>query len=148
MKQQMGRMLQLQMLAVGMQEFHKLVNPKTKLISLVHVSNTLGTILPTQEVVEAAQKVKHMWAVCLLFHVSQALQCLATCLSVLVTVVTEAPVPRCHCLQHTENYLAYVCMCVSTLTVYNDKVSTDADMQVVPCQLPSTIQRQLKDYSV
>lgn len=71
-------MLQLQMLAAGMQEFHKLVNPKTKLISLVHVSNTLGTILPTQEVVEAAQKVKH---ICLLLHVSKALQWLS-CLSV------------------------------------------------------------------
>lgn len=42
-----------------LQEFHNLVNPKTKLISLVHVSNTLGTILSTEEVVEAAQKVLH-----------------------------------------------------------------------------------------
>ena len=40
-----------------LQEFHNLVNPKTKLISLVHVSNALGTILSTEEVVEAAQKV-------------------------------------------------------------------------------------------
>lgn len=42
---------------LDMAEFHKLVNHKTKLISLVHVSNALGTILSTQEVVEAAQKV-------------------------------------------------------------------------------------------
>lgn len=40
-----------------LQEFHNLVNPKTKLISLVHVSNALGAILSTDEVVEAAQKV-------------------------------------------------------------------------------------------
>ncbi|KAL0037076.1 hypothetical protein WJX77_011603 [Trebouxia sp. C0004] len=38
-------------------EFHKLVNSKTKLVSLVHVSNALGTILPTQEIAEAAQRV-------------------------------------------------------------------------------------------
>ncbi|KAL3146011.1 hypothetical protein ABBQ38_015368 [Trebouxia sp. C0009 RCD-2024] len=42
---------------LDMAEFHNLVNPKTKLISLVHVSNALGAILPTDEVVEAAQKV-------------------------------------------------------------------------------------------
>ena len=46
-----------------MQEFHKLVNSKTKLVSLVHVSNALGTILPTQEIVEAAQRVSHTHAV-------------------------------------------------------------------------------------
>ncbi|KAL0038000.1 hypothetical protein WJX79_009172 [Trebouxia sp. C0005] len=42
---------------LDMAEFHKLVNSKTKLVSLVHVSNALGTILPTQEIAEAAQKV-------------------------------------------------------------------------------------------
>ncbi len=44
------------------QEFHKLVNSKTKLVSLVHVSNALGTILPTQEIAEAAQRVSHTHA--------------------------------------------------------------------------------------
>jgi len=39
------------------------VNSKTKLVSLVHVSNALGTILPTQEIAEAAQKVSHTHAV-------------------------------------------------------------------------------------
>ncbi|DBB03502.1 TPA: Cysteine desulfurase 1, chloroplastic [Trebouxia sp. C0006] len=42
---------------LDMAEFHKLVNSKTKLVSLVHVSNALGTILPTQEIAEAAQRV-------------------------------------------------------------------------------------------
>ena len=113
------------MLAVGMQEFHKLVNPKTKLISLVHVSNALGTILPTQEVVEAAQKVKHT---CLLLHVSKALQ------MVELPVCLWLPlVHRCHCLQHTEYHSAYVCTCVSILTVHNDEVSPDAEILVIPC---------------
>lgn len=34
-----------------------LIGPKTKLVSLVHVSNMLGAILPTEEVVAAAHKV-------------------------------------------------------------------------------------------
>ena len=42
------------------QEFHKLVSPKTKLISLVHISNALGSVLDTQQVREAAQKVCHI----------------------------------------------------------------------------------------
>ena len=40
-----------------LQGFHKLVSPKTKLISLVHISNALGAVLDTQQVCEAAQKV-------------------------------------------------------------------------------------------
>lgn len=39
------------------QEFHKLLTPKTKLVSLVHVSNALACVLDTQQVYEAAQKV-------------------------------------------------------------------------------------------
>lgn len=40
-----------------LQEFHKLVSPKTKLVSLVHISNALGAVLDTQQVCEAARKV-------------------------------------------------------------------------------------------
>ena len=35
-----------------------LIGPKTKLVSLVHVSNMLGSILPAEEVVSAAHEVK------------------------------------------------------------------------------------------
>ena len=35
-------------------EFHKLLNSKTKLVSVVHVSNSLGTVNPVQEIIEAA----------------------------------------------------------------------------------------------
>ncbi len=34
-----------------------MVSPRTKLVAMVHVSNMTGAILPTQQVVEAAQKV-------------------------------------------------------------------------------------------
>lgn len=36
------------------EEFEKLLNPKTKLVSLVHASNALGTINPVQKVIKAA----------------------------------------------------------------------------------------------
>ncbi|MEK9971048.1 MAG: aminotransferase class V-fold PLP-dependent enzyme, partial [Ferrovibrio sp.] len=35
-------------------EFVKLIGPKTKLVAVAHVSNTLGTILPVAEIVRAA----------------------------------------------------------------------------------------------
>ncbi|MEE9284145.1 MAG: cysteine desulfurase [Dehalococcoidia bacterium] len=35
-------------------EYHRLLNPRTKLVSIVHVSNSLGTINPVKEVIEAA----------------------------------------------------------------------------------------------
>jgi cysteine desulfurase/selenocysteine lyase len=38
-------------------EFEKLLGPKTKLVSVTHVSNVLGTINPVREIVEAA----HRW---------------------------------------------------------------------------------------
>lgn len=41
---------------LDMAEFHKLISPKTKLVSLVHISNALGCVLDTQQVCEAAQK--------------------------------------------------------------------------------------------
>lgn len=39
---------------IDIEEFRKLVTPKTELISLVHVSNSLGTINPVKEMIEIA----------------------------------------------------------------------------------------------
>lgn len=39
-----------------MEEFHKLLNEKVKLVSVVHASNSLGTINPVKEIIEAAHK--------------------------------------------------------------------------------------------
>ena len=38
------------------EEFEKLLNPRTRLVSVVHVSNALGTINPVQRIVEAAHR--------------------------------------------------------------------------------------------
>ncbi|MBN3518648.1 cysteine desulfurase [Algoriphagus lutimaris] len=38
------------------EEFEKLLSPKTKLVSVVHASNALGTINPVERVIEAAHK--------------------------------------------------------------------------------------------
>ncbi|MDX1365364.1 aminotransferase class V-fold PLP-dependent enzyme [Arenibacter latericius] len=40
-----------------MDEYHKLLNPKTKLVFCNHVSNALGTINPIEEIITAAHKV-------------------------------------------------------------------------------------------
>ncbi len=40
-----------------MDEFHKLLNGKVKLVSVVHASNSLGTINPVKEIIDAAHKV-------------------------------------------------------------------------------------------
>lgn len=37
-----------------MEEYHKLLSPRTKMVAVVHVSNTLGTINPVKEMIEAA----------------------------------------------------------------------------------------------
>ena len=37
-------------------DYKKLLNPKTKLVSIVHVSNALGTINPIKEIIEQAHK--------------------------------------------------------------------------------------------
>jgi cysteine desulfurase/selenocysteine lyase len=37
-------------------EYEKLLNPRTKLVSVVHVSNTLGTINPVKEIIELAHR--------------------------------------------------------------------------------------------
>lgn len=39
------------------EEFEKLLSPKTKLVSIVHASNALGTINPVKEVIDAAHAV-------------------------------------------------------------------------------------------
>jgi cysteine desulfurase / selenocysteine lyase len=41
-----------------LQMVKSLIGPRTKLVSLVHVSNMLGAILPAEEVVAAAQKAR------------------------------------------------------------------------------------------
>ncbi|GAB4358337.1 MAG: cysteine desulfurase [Gammaproteobacteria bacterium] len=37
-----------------LEKFHQLLGPKTKLVSVVHVSNSLGTINPVEEIISAA----------------------------------------------------------------------------------------------
>lgn len=39
-----------------MEEFYRLLSPKTKIIAVVHISNTLGTINPVKEIIEAAHE--------------------------------------------------------------------------------------------
>ncbi len=39
------------------EEFERLLNPKTKLVSIVHASNALGTINPVKKIIEAAHAV-------------------------------------------------------------------------------------------
>ena len=41
---------------VLLEEYEKLLGPKTRLVSIAHVSNALGTILPVTEMVEAAHR--------------------------------------------------------------------------------------------
>ena len=40
-----------------MDEYEKLLSPKTKLVSVVHVSNSLGTVNPVKQIIDAAHKV-------------------------------------------------------------------------------------------
>jgi cysteine desulfurase/selenocysteine lyase len=40
-----------------MEEFYKLLNEKTKLVSVVHASNSLGTINPVKEIIDAAHQI-------------------------------------------------------------------------------------------
>lgn len=49
----------MQPLYCGLQEVLSMIGPKTKVVSLVHVSNTLGSILPTAAIVAAAHKVSN-----------------------------------------------------------------------------------------
>ncbi|MEI9935389.1 MAG: aminotransferase class V-fold PLP-dependent enzyme [Ferruginibacter sp.] len=39
-----------------MDEYEQLLNSKTKLVSIVHVSNALGTINPVKQIIETAHK--------------------------------------------------------------------------------------------
>jgi cysteine desulfurase/selenocysteine lyase len=41
---------------IDIEEYKKLIGPKTELISLVHVSNSLGTVNPIKEMIEIAHK--------------------------------------------------------------------------------------------
>jgi cysteine desulfurase / selenocysteine lyase len=41
---------------VLLEEYQKLLNPRTRLVSLAHVSNALGTVTPAQEMVAAAHR--------------------------------------------------------------------------------------------
>jgi len=41
---------------VLLDEYEKLLGPKTRLVSIAHVSNALGTVLPAKEMVEAAHR--------------------------------------------------------------------------------------------
>lgn len=38
-------------------EFYNMLSPKTKIVSVVHISNTLGTINPIEDIISAAQSV-------------------------------------------------------------------------------------------
>jgi cysteine desulfurase/selenocysteine lyase len=40
-----------------MDEYKKLLSPKTKLVSIVHVSNALGTVNPVKEIIDAAHNI-------------------------------------------------------------------------------------------
>lgn len=39
---------------IDIEEFQKLINPKTKLVSVVHISNALGTINPVKKIIDIA----------------------------------------------------------------------------------------------
>ncbi|WP_316789557.1 cysteine desulfurase [Pedobacter frigoris] len=43
--------------SLSMTSFHELLNFRTKLVSIVHVSNALGTVNPVKEIVDAAHRV-------------------------------------------------------------------------------------------
>ncbi|CAE7477280.1 csd [Symbiodinium natans] len=42
---------------LDMEEFHRLLSPRTKMVAFVHISNTLGCINPVKEIAEAAHAV-------------------------------------------------------------------------------------------
>src|SRR4029453_7594201 len=51
-----------------MDEYRKLLGPRTRLVSVAHVSNSLGTINPVREIIELA----HQWKVPVLIDGAQA----------------------------------------------------------------------------
>jgi cysteine desulfurase/selenocysteine lyase len=51
-----------------MEEYEKLLNPRTKFVGIVHMSNSLGTINPVREIIEKA----HVWGVPVLVDGAQA----------------------------------------------------------------------------
>ncbi|MDF3028699.1 MAG: cysteine desulfurase [Fluviicola sp.] len=40
-----------------LEEYHKLLSPKTKLVAVTHISNSLGTVNPVEQIIEAAHAV-------------------------------------------------------------------------------------------
>ena len=46
------------------QALKDMISPKTKMVALVHVSNTLGAVLPVHDVAEAAHKVRPAPGLC------------------------------------------------------------------------------------
>jgi cysteine desulfurase/selenocysteine lyase len=44
---------------VILEEYEKLLNPKTRLVSVAQVSNALGTVTPLPEMIEAAHRLAH-----------------------------------------------------------------------------------------
>src|SRR5207249_2055435 len=52
------------------EEFERMLGPRTKLVSVVHVSNSLGTINPVRRIIERA----HEWNVPVLLDSAQAVQ--------------------------------------------------------------------------
>lgn len=57
---------------LDMEAFHKLLGPRTKLVAVTQVSNTLGTINPTEEIIEAA----HESGARVLIDAAQSVPCL------------------------------------------------------------------------
>ena len=47
----------VQLFFSSVQAYHEMLNEKTKLVSMVYISNVLGCILPAEQVTEAAHKV-------------------------------------------------------------------------------------------
>lgn len=90
----------------ALQHFKQLLSPKTKLVSLVHVSNVLGGVLDTSYVVEEAQKVGTHNAVTSMAHEIHE----RTSLSIV-------PVARLHAHMHPPmahlSYRMCACVCVS-----------------------------------
>jgi cysteine desulfurase / selenocysteine lyase len=41
---------------IDLKEYHQMLNPKTKIVSLAHVSNALGTIVPIEEMIHSAHQ--------------------------------------------------------------------------------------------
>lgn len=54
-----------------LEEYHKLLSAKTKIVSIVHVSNSLGTINPVREMIKAA----HVFGAVFILDAAQGVSC-------------------------------------------------------------------------